>query len=238
LAVKFLGWIVSTEASMMSYGRQLKFLGCQSFVLTFDRDEGLSSLALRRGIVPPAIWSEGPSLPSSPPSPLPLSSDSLERELLQPMHLHGVWGSILIQSLLLVECWDRGASPPLLRMRVGPISAALPWSGLDTHHVPPSIKSSIAEKKPKEFAFDQDFVCGHTPDPPFFREHKGARRQRSMPSSVYYRYQARGQILMGVRVWRLYPTATGVDESEVNLSLWNVGSARWSRHGSSTFCDT
>jgi hypothetical protein len=110
--------------------------------------------------------------------------------------------------------------------------------GLDTYHVPPFIKSSIVEKKPKEFAFDQDFVCGHTPDPPFFREHKGARRQRSMPSSVYYRYQARGQFLMGVRVWQLYPTATRVDESEVNLSLWNAGSARWSRHGNSTFCDT
>jgi hypothetical protein len=33
---------------------------------------------------------------------------------------------------------------------------------------------------------------------------------------------------MGVRVLRVYPTATRVDESEVNLSLWNVGSTRWS----------
>lgn len=184
MAVKFLGWIVSTEASMISYGRQLKFLGCQSFVLTFDRDEGSSSLALRRGIVPPAIWSEGPSLttPSSPPSPLPLSSDSLERELSQPMHLHGVWGSILIhsQSLLLVECWDRGASPPLLRMRVGPISAALPWSGLDTHHVPPSIKSSIAEKKPKEFAFDQDRVRDGLPKTLVLKRGKWARKGLGM----------------------------------------------------------
>jgi hypothetical protein len=99
------------------------------------------------------------------------------------MHLHGVWGSILIQSLLLE--WDQGASLPLLRMRVGPISAAFPWSGLDTYHVPPSIKSSIVEKKPEEFAFDQDFACGHTPDPPFFWKHKGARQQRLMPVSMY-----------------------------------------------------
>jgi hypothetical protein len=29
---------------------------------------------------------------------------------------------------------------------------------------------------------------------------------------------------MGVIVWQLYPAATRVDESEVNHSLWNVGS--------------
>jgi hypothetical protein len=52
-------------------------------------------------------------------------------------------------------------------------------------HVPLSIKSSIVEKKPKEFAFDQDFVCGHTPNPPLFWKHKGARRQPLMPLSVY-----------------------------------------------------
>lgn len=144
---------------------------------------------------------------------------------------------------LLLSGQGRGTSPrspTVLRMRVGPSSAALPWSGLDTYHVPPSIKSSIAEKEPKEFAFDQDFVCGHTPNPPFFWEHKGARQQPLMPSSMcYYRYQACGQLLMGVRVWRLHPTAARVDESEVDLSLWNVGSgARCSRQGSSTFCDT
>jgi hypothetical protein len=39
--------------------------------------------------------------------------------------------------------------------------------------VPPSIKSSIAEKEPKEFAFDQDFVCGHTPNPPLLSGAQG-----------------------------------------------------------------
>ena len=118
------------------------------------------------------------------------------------------WGPSLIKSLLE---WDQGDSPPL-RMNVEFILAALPWLGLQRNNSRLSaIDSPIVNEELESFVFGWDFDWARVLSP-FLKTCRAVRNGQAVaPSSACY-------ILDGD-----VSTATRADETEVDLSLWNVG---------------